>query len=160
MQRFRTPAALDDGEWLRRRFSEVSPPVIAAELGVARRTVYLALERHGIDAARSPWLNRGHVRLTAPDEGTLRRIWETEETIKGVARQLSVSVNTAAIWLADISIFLKDVPVISQRDLQRAIDDRQSLKEICRQHHVTARTVTVELRRHGLLEAHKKRHLR
>jgi transposase-like protein len=160
MQRFRSPAALDDGEWLRRRFSDVSPPVIADELGVARRTVYLALERHGIDAARSPWLNRGHVRLTPPDETKLRRIWETEETISGVARQLDVSVNTAAVWLADIGVFVKEAPVISQRDLLDAIDKHQSIKDICRQHHVTARTVAVELRRHGLLEAHKKRHLR
>jgi hypothetical protein len=109
---------------------------------------------------RSPWLNRGHVRLTPPDETKLRRIWETEETISGVARQLDVSVNTAAVWLAEIGVFVKETPVISQRDLLDAIDKRQSIKDICRQHHVTARTVAVELRRHGLLAAHKKRHLR
>ena len=160
MQQFRSPANLDDGEWLRQRFSEVSARAIAAELGVANRTVYLALERHGIDVTRSPWLNLGHVRLAAPDEPTLSRIWDAEETVKGVARQLEVSVNTAAVWLADIGIFVKDVPVISRRELQEAIDQRQSIKDICRQHHVTGRTVAVELRRHGLLEAHKKRHLR
>jgi hypothetical protein len=159
MQKFRTPQELDDGEWLRQRFSAVSGPVIAAELGVARRTVYLALERHVIDASRSQWLNLGHVRLAAPDEASLRRIWEADETIKGVARQLDVSVNTAAVWLADIGIFVKDTPVISRRDLQAAIDAGQSVKEICRQHHVTGRTVAVELRRHGLLQAHKARHI-
>jgi hypothetical protein len=159
MQQFRSPTELDDGEWLRQRFSEVSARVIAKELDVTPRTVYLALERHGIDATRSPWLNLGHVRLTPPEEATLRTIWETEETIKGAARQLGVSVNTAAVWLADIGIFIKDTPVISRRDLQDAIDKRLSVADICRQHHVTGRTVAVELRRHGLVEAHKKRHL-
>ena len=158
-QRFRSPAELDDGPWLRRRFAEVSAPVIADELGVTRRTVYLALERHGIDVGRSPWLNLGHVRLAPPGETTLRTIWEAEETIKGVARRLDVSVNTAAVWLADIGVFVKEVPVISRRDLQDAIDKRLSIAGICRQHHVTGRTVAIELRRHGLLEAHKKRHL-
>ena len=75
-------------------------------------------------------------------------------------RPLGVSVNTAAVWLADIDIFIQDAPVISRRDLQDAIDKRQSIDDIRRQHHVTGRTVAVELRRHGLLEAHKKRHLR
>ena len=158
-QKFRSPAELDDGDWLRQRFSEVSAPVIAEELGVTRRTVYLALERHGIDVARSPWVNHGHVRLASPGETTLRRLWGTDETIKGVARQLDVSVNTAAVWLADIGIFVKDIPVISRNELQVAIDKRQSVDEICRQHHVTGRTVAVELRRHGLLEAHKARHI-
>jgi hypothetical protein len=72
---------------------------------------------------------------------------------------LEVSVNTAAVWLADIGIFVKETPAISRRDLQSAIDDRRSIKDICREHHVTGRTVAVELRRHGLLEARKKRHL-
>ena len=158
-QQFRSPAELDDGDWLRQRFSEVSAPVIAGELAVTRRTVYLALERHGIDVARSPWVNHGHVRLASPGEATLRRLWGTDETIKGVACQLDVSVNTAAVWLADIGIFVKDIPVISRNELQVAIDKRQSVDEICRQHHVTGRTVAVELRRHGLLEAHKARHI-
>jgi transposase-like protein len=159
MQQFRRPAELDDGDWLRQRFSEVSARKIARELGVTPQTVCVALERHGIDVTRSPWLNLGHVRLTAPDEGTLRRIWETEETIKGVARQLGVSFNTAAVWLADVGVFVKEVPALSRRDLQDAIDKRLSVADICRQHHLTGRTVAVELRRHGLLEAHKKRHM-
>jgi hypothetical protein len=138
----------------------LSAPVIADELGVTRRTVYLALERHGIDVTHSPWINHGYVRLTSPVEAVLRPMWEAEETIKGVARQLSVSVNTTAVWLADIGIFVKDTPVISRRDLQDAIDKRQSIDEICRQHRVTGCTVAIELRRHGLLDAHEKRHLR
>jgi hypothetical protein len=86
-------------------------------------------------------------------------LWETEETHEGIARHLDVSVNTTAIWLADIGIFVKDTPVISKRDLQSAIDGRMSIDDIRRQHHVTGRTVAVELRRHGLLDAHQKRHL-
>jgi hypothetical protein len=50
--------------------------------------------------------------------------------------------------------------VISRSDLQDASNQRQSVDDICRQHHVTGRTDAVELRRHGLLEAHKERHLR
>lgn len=160
VQRFRSPAELDDAGWLRERFSEVSARVIADELGVTGRTVCLALERHGVDVARSPWVNQGYVRLTPPDEAVLLRLWETEETIKGVARQLGVSVNTAAVWLADIGIFIKDTPVISRRDLRDAINKQQSIDDICHQHHVTGRTVAVELRRHGLPKAHKERHLR
>jgi len=80
-------------------------------------------------------------------------MWEAEETIKGVARQLEVSVNTTAVWLADIGIFINDTPVVSRRDLQDDIDKRQSIDDIRRQHHVTGRTVAVELRRHGLLDA-------
>ena len=105
-------------------------------------------------------MNQGYVRLTPPDEERLRTLWEVEETIKGVARQLDVSVNTAAVWLAGIGIFVKDAPVISRRELQSAIDKRQLIEEICRQHHVTGRTVAIELRRHGLLDAHRSRSIR
>ena len=76
------------------------PDLVLAWQAAPVRSLLPWLERHGIDVSRSPWFNRGHVRLTAPDEATLRRIWETEETIKGVARQLGVSFNTAAVWLA------------------------------------------------------------
>jgi hypothetical protein len=151
---------LNDADWLGHRFSKVSAPKITRELGVSPQTVYVALECHGIDVSRSPWLNLGHVRLTPPDEVTLHRIWGAEETIKGVARQFGVSVNTAAAWLADVGIFINNTPVISRRDLQDAIDKRLPVADICRQHHVTGRTVAVELRRHALLEAHNKRHLR
>jgi hypothetical protein len=71
-----------------------------------------------------------------------------------------VSVNTTAVWLADVGIFVKDTPAISRRDLLDAISKGHTIADICHDHHVTDRTVAVELRRQSLLEAHKKRHLR
>jgi hypothetical protein len=159
-QRFRSPDELDDADWLRRRFTKMSGPEIAKELNVTRKTVYTALERHGIDITQSLWVHVRPPRYTAPDEKVLRRLWESEENIKGVTRHLNVSFNTTAVWLADIGIFVKDTPAISKRDLQSAIDQRLSIKQICLQHPVTTRIVAIELRRHGLLDAHQKRHLR
>ena len=106
---------------------------IANELGVSPATVSRAAKRAGIAVPRRPppiTRRRPHPQLDDPD------------------------------WIAEIGIFIQDTPVISRRDLQAAIDKRQSIEDIRRQHHVTARTVAVELRRHGLLVAHKKRHLR
>lgn len=68
-------------------------------------------------------------------------------------------MNTAAIWLAQVGIFVKAIPVISRTDLDGAIKNGDSLDEIRRRHKVTARTVVVELYRHGLFDAHRRRHM-
>lgn len=52
----RAPSAqvLDDPTWQRRRYRTSSGVDIAKELGVAPRTVYSAMERHGIERRTEP----------------------------------------------------------------------------------------------------------
>jgi len=69
-------------------------------------------------------------------------------------------VNTAAIWLAEVGIFVNDTPAISRSDLETAIASQDSIDTIRRRHRVTDRTVVVELHRHGLFADHRRRHLR
>ena len=64
---------------------------------------------------------RGHGWKCLPTEEIVRA-WEAEETIKGVARQFEVSVNTAAVWLARVGDLLvgcsEDLEVRSGRSDQ------------------------------------------
>jgi len=155
-----SPLQLDDAGWLRQRYRQVSGPALAEELGVTGRTLYLALEKHGIEVDQSPWIHHGPARLTPPPATALVQAWEADGTLKGLARRFGVSFNTVAVWLADVGIFIKEVPAISKRDLQAAIAKKWSIDRIMQEHHVTGRTVSVELRRFGLKEAHVARHLR
>ncbi len=155
-QRNRNPR-LHDIEWLEQRIADASVVVVADELGVTKHAVHAVLARNGGNSAHR--YNRGPD-IVRPDDLTLRRWWESERTIAGVARCGEVSVNTAAVWLASIGIFRNDTPAISRADLEAAIVSGDSIAVIRRRHHVTGRTVVVELHRHGLVEAHRRRHMR
>ena len=150
------PSVLDDRDALAAALQTSSVADIADDLGVAVPTVQVAMKRLGV---KSPWKYDRLTRLVPPDAATLAAAWETEETIKGVARRFDVSVNTAAIWLARVGIFVSDVPAISKKDLVAAIQDGDSIDVIRRRHAVTGRTVIVELHRHGLHERHHRRHM-
>jgi hypothetical protein len=55
---------------------------------------------------------------------------------------------------------VKDTPAISRTDLVAAIDAGRTIRQIAAEHRVTGRTVKVELRRFGLVEAHRRRPFR
>jgi hypothetical protein len=147
---------LNDRDALAAALESTSVNDIATELGVAVPTVQVAMKRLGV---KSPWKYDGATRLKPPTARALSAAWASEETIKGVARRFDVSVNTAAIWLARVGIFVSDVPAISKRDLVAAIEHGDSIDVIRRRHAVTARTVIVELHRHDLYERHHRRHM-
>ena len=155
-QVLKRPPLLDAPDHLAEVLSTTHVSEIAADLGVAVPTVHVALRRNGV---QSPWRYDAWTRLEVPADEEIVRAWEAEETIKGVARQFEVSVNTAAIWLARVGVFLSDVPRISKSDLVAAIRRGESIDQIRRQHRVTARTVVVELYRHALFESHRRRHM-
>ena len=140
---------------LERRVAETSVAEVAERLGVTKIAVQVAL-RHG---AQSAHRYRGKVRLDPPDDEIIAYHWNAEGTVKGVPRALDVSINTAAIWLAQTGIFLSDAPAIEARDLKEAIRRGDSIDVIRRRHAVTDRTVVVELIRHGLHDAHRTRHM-
>lgn len=152
----RRPSLLDDRHALAETVEAQSVAEIATELGVAVPTVQVAMQRLGV---KSPWRFNGWRRLSPPSKAELVAAWAGEETIKGVARRFEVSVNTAAIWLARVGIFISNVPVISRADLLKAIERGEAVDVIRRRHRVTGRTVVVELHRHGLYEAHHRRHM-
>jgi transposase-like protein len=155
-QAMNRPPILDDRDALAAALQTASVSDIAADLGVAVPTVQVAMKQHGV---KSPWKFDGATRLEPPTDEALAGVWESEQTIKGVARRFDVSVNTAAIWLAQVGIFVAETPVISKRDLVAAIERGDSIDVIRRRHHVTGRTVIVELHRHGLHERHRRRHM-
>lgn len=155
-QKFRTPAVLDDADWLRQEYTSKSGAQIAAELGVSIPGVHKAMRRLGVEAD-GPWVRRDTTRLEAPSSTRLEQAWLTNESIKGVARTFGVSVPTAAVWLADIGIFRNPEPVISRSQLLAAIESGKSIEEIASDHRVGDLTVRVELRRHGLVEQHRRR---
>ncbi len=150
------PPILDDRDVLADVLQTASVADIADDLGVAVPTVQLAMKRLGV---KSPWKYDRATRLTPPTADELSAARGSEETIKGVARRFDVSVNTAAIWLARVGIFVSDVPAISKRELIAAIHDGDSIDVIRRRHAVTSRTVIVELHRHALYEGHHRRHM-
>jgi hypothetical protein len=155
-QTLHRPALLDDRTALAEAVRTQSVAEIAAELAVAAPTVHVAMRRLGV---RSPWKFDGWNRLTPPDQAVLAAAWAHETTVKGVARRFEVSVNTAAIWLARIGVFVTDTPAISRTELLGAIERGDSIETIRRRHRVTGRTVVVELHRHGLHDAHHRRHM-
>ena len=130
---------------------------VANGLGMSAIGVYAALSRQG---EQSPHRYDRINRMTPPPASELEQWWQTDGTIKGVARRFQVSINTAAVWLAQIGIFLNDTPALSRRDLKQAIANGHSIDQIRRQHRVADRTVVVELHRHNLVEAHRRRHLK
>lgn len=157
-RKFRMPAELDDAEWLRRPY-EVEGKTgarIAEELGVSIAGLHKAMHRLGIESDGS-WVRRDLTRLKPPSREELERAWGTEQSLKGLARRFDVSPNTVAVWLADIGMFLSDVPVISRSQLLEAIEAGKSIQAIVADHGVTDRTVMIELRRHGQRDAHRHR---
>jgi transposase len=154
VQAMRRPPLLDDPEALANVLSSTKVPELAAQLGVAISTVKEAMKRQGV---QSPWKYDGPTRLTPPPAGELAEAWNDAHTIKAVAQRFGVGVNTAAVWLARVGIFVSEVPAITRTDLMAAIERRESLKVIGRRHHVHSRTVIVELYRQGLFDDHRRR---
>jgi hypothetical protein len=91
----RSPAAagvLDDPGWLEQRYRTRTGVEIAAELGVSSRTVYAAMERHGIARRTEP----GALKLRRPelvDGDWLERAVENSSSTR-VAAELGVSPGT------------------------------------------------------------------
>ena len=155
-QRLRMPAELYDTDWLREHYASKSGAQIAAELGVSFSTVHKAFARAGVDTD-GPWVRRDTVRLKRPTDQQLKRAWVSNRTIKSVANEFGVSPGKAAVWLAEVGIFLHEVPAISKSDLLDAIAAGRSIGEIAADLRVADRTVMVELRRHGLVDQHRHR---
>ena len=83
---------LDDPAWLRERYLTSSGVEIANELGVTARTVYAAMDRHGIARRTEP----GVLKLRRPefdDEDWLRSAVERGLST-AVAKELKVSAGT------------------------------------------------------------------
>ena len=83
---------LDDSHWLTRRYETHSAVDIAAELGVSSRTVYAAMDRHGIARRNEP----GVLKLRLPqlvDEVWLQTAVERASSSR-VAAELNVSAGT------------------------------------------------------------------
>ena len=118
--------------------------------------LHVAMNRLGLEADGA-WVRRDTTRLTAPSPERLTQMWESEQSIKGLARRLGVAPTTTSVWLADAGIFLSDVPVISRSEMLAAIAAGKSIRHIGADHGVTDRTVMIELRRHGLRDAHRRR---
>ena len=95
--RNRRPASgdvLDDGRWLAERYRTRTGVDIARELRVSARTVYSAMERHGIARRATP----GKLMLQRPelvDPGWLHDAVEHHSSTM-VASQLKVSAGTVA----------------------------------------------------------------
>ena len=83
---------LDDPVWLRERYRTATGVEIAKELGVAARTVYVAMERHGINRRTEP----GALKLRRPqlaEEEWLKDAVERASSTK-IAAELAVSAGT------------------------------------------------------------------
>lgn len=156
-QKFRAAPELHDPDWLREQYAAGQTGAqIAALLGVSLAAVHHAMARHGIETDGS-WVRRDTTRLQRPPKRAIERLWNRHGTIKGVARELGAAHTTTAVWLADVGVFLHDVPAISRRDIERHIDAGRTIAEIAAAHRVADRTVMIELRRHGLVDAHRLR---
>jgi hypothetical protein len=70
-----------------------------------------------------------------------------------------VSPPAAAVWLAEIGIFVKSEPALSPKVVRAAIERNDSLAVIAAEHGWCANTVVVEMHRHGLFTEHRQRHL-
>lgn len=155
-QRFRTPQRLHDPEWLRTQYATKSGAQIATELGVSAPEVYAVMRQLGLPTD-GPWVRRDTRRLDPPPKRRLEHLWRRHQTLKAVALELGVSHVTAAIWLADIGIFLNDTPAITRHHLEQAIAEGLTIDQIRRRHHVADRTVKIELRRFRLVDNHRHR---
>ena len=154
--RLRSPL-LHDPEALQQQVEATSVPAVAATLGVTIEAVHAAMSRSGVQSVHR---YNGPTSLPRPDEPTLHRWWESEQTVKGVALRAGVSPTTASVWLARVGIFVNETPAISRPDLCNAIKTGDSVEVIRRRHRVTGSTVIIELHRHGLFTAHRRRHVR
>ena len=207
-----TARVLDDGDWLRAQYRSRTGVEIAAELGVSSRTVYAAMDRHGIDRRTQPgtlplrhpqladggWLEsaaersssrvvagelevsagtvtsayrragitpgstphlfaRGH-RIARPSVDALREAWGTEGSFRGVGRRFGASHTTAAVWLAEVGLFLDATPKLPRSSLKEAIELGSPITKIAAEHRVSVTTVRIELHRNGLFDAHRVRH--
>ena len=146
---------LHDPDALAAAVAETSVADVAASLGVSVIGVQAALARGGAQSAH----RYNGARRERPSALSLERWWALEQTLTGVARQAGCSPPTAAVWLAEVGIFLRSEPAISGTALRRAIEQRHALGVIADAHGVSAHTVLVELHRHGLFAAHRQRHL-
>jgi transposase len=155
-QRRQMPPELDDPEWLRQRYATAAGAQIAAELGVSIATVHNTMHHFDIEAD-GPWVRRDTTRHQRPSDRQLAKVWDANGTIRSISQAFGVAHTTAAVWLADAGIFVNDVPAISRRDLVTHIAAGDTIAQIAKQHHVTDRTVSIELRRHHLIEAHRHR---
>lgn len=156
-QRFRTPAALSDRDWLVERYeSGATGADIANEVGAPVATVYAAMARHEIrfDGA---WVRRDNTRLDRPSDRDLEERWGVHGTVRGVAREYGVAHTTASVWLAHAGIFTRATPAISAAELSSAVTAGMTMRQIARHHRVGQTTVTVELIRHGMLGTHRNR---
>ncbi len=75
---------------------------------VAAVSVHAALRRHGVHSTHR---YNGKRPIQPPPDDVVEQWWDTDATIIGIARRGGVSVNTAAIWLAKIGIFVNDMGV-------------------------------------------------
>ena len=146
---------LHDPDALAAAVAETSVADVAASLGVSVIGVQVALTRNGAQSAH----RYNGARRKRPSASSLQRWWASEQTLKGVARQAGVSPPTAAVCLAEVGIFLRSEPAIAALDLRRAIERQESLAAIAADHGLSTNTVLVELHRHGLFTAHRRRHL-
>lgn len=151
------PQLVDSG-WLHDAVQRGSSTRVAAELGVSPGTVTAAYRRAGIDPGTTTKLfARGHTRLR-PDADELRAAWSVEGTYRGVGRRLGVAHSTAAVWLAEIDLFVDDTPRLGRRDMVQAIAQGWPLARIANEHRVSITTVRVDLHRHQLFDVHRVRH--
>jgi len=146
---------LVDPAWLQAAIADNGTNEIAQQLGVSRVGVQRALTRYGIASPR----RYESASLTPPSEAVLRAVWDAEQTIRGVAQRFSVSPATAAVWLAQIAVFVSERPAISHRELTNAVRKGLTRVEIEQRFKITGRTVVVELHRHGLFREHRQRHV-
>lgn len=149
---------LSDADWLARVVEHDSSVHVAGKLGVSPGTVTTAYRRAGIDPSSTTRLFARGRRHPRPPVRELLAAWHAEETYRGVARRFAVAPNTAAVWLAEVGVFVSDEPALSRRALTVAVDRGLTLSAIAHAHHVSVMTVLVDLHRHQLFDAHRTRH--
>ena len=149
---------LSDADWLARVVEHDSSVNVAGKLGVSPGTVTTAYRRAGIDPSSTTRLFARGRRHPRPPARELLAAWHAEETYRGVARRFAIAPNTAAVWLAEVGVFVSDEPVLSRRALTAAVNRGLTLSAIAHEHHVSVMTVLVDLHRHQLFDAHRTRH--
>lgn len=151
---------LSDVDWLAHVLEHDSSVGVAGKLGVSPGTVTTAYRRAGIDPSSTTRLFARGRRHPRPPARELLAAWHAEETYRGVALRFAVAPNTAAVWLAEVGVFVSDEPTLSRRAMTLAVNRGLTLSAIAHAHHVSVRTVLVDLHRHQLFDAHRTRHRR
>ena len=155
--KLRRPQLSDTG-WLGSAVDRGSSRAVAAELEVSAGTVTTAYERAGIDPASSTrFYERGH-KKRRPTADELRAAWHAEGTLRGVGQRFGIASTTAAVWLAEVDVFINPTPALPHSYLVSAIRNRWPITRIAAEHAVSVVTVKVELHRHGLFVSHRHRH--